>query len=592
MKIIRLVCIVLALTLLSSGWSTVDGQNLERGSNSLGVVLPSDAEAVGDQSSDDRRYNYYFHEATRLRIQKKYDASYDMLQHCLAIRPHSPSALYELAQYYIVLKHNEKGTAIMAEAVKNAPDNYWYAQGLANLYVQQNRLEEAAALLEDMDKRFPQKIDVMYSLLQVYSRLANYDKSIELLDKLEVRIGKNEQISMQKFAIYDQQGNDEKAMAELKSLADEFPTDYRYQVILGDAYLQKEKYKEAFDVYQKILKAEPDNAMAMYSLAAYYEQTGQTEKYDQQLNSVLLNRKVDASTKEDVMRRLIIRNENSKKDSTIVINLFDRIMEQEPDEAQLPMLYAQYLYSKNMVEKAIPVLKQVLQIEPTNNAARMTLLGEAVKKEDYDEVIDICQTGTQADPEMLEFYYYLAIGYNQQQRTDSVISVCKRALEHVADENETSIISDFYAMMGDAYHTKNLVKETFEAYDKSLEYNSNNIMALNNYAYYLSLERRDLDKAEEMSYKTVKAEPNNATYLDTYAWILFEKANYEQAKIYIDQALQNDENLSAEVLEHCGDIYYHTGEIEKALEFWQKAKQNGSKSTTIDQKIRQKKYVR
>jgi tetratricopeptide (TPR) repeat protein len=193
---------------------------------------------------------------------------------------------------------------------------------------------------------------------------------------------------------------------------------------------------------------------------------------------------------------------------------------------------------------------------------------------------------------MLEFYYYLAIGYNQIQRTDSVISVCQRALQHVTEESEATVVSDFYAIMGDAYHTKKLMPETYEAYEKSLEYNSNNIMALNNYAYYLSLERRDLDKAEEMSYKTVKAEPNNATYLDTYAWILFEKANYEQAKIYIDQALQNDEDLSAEVFEHCGDIYYHTGDTDKALEFWQKAKDNGSTSTTINQKIRQKKYIR
>ncbi len=547
---------------------------------------------VNCQSLTDRKYDYYFHEATRLRIQRQYDASFDMLQHCLAICPNSPSALYELAQYYLVLKQNERGTAIMAEAVKYAPDNYWYAQGLANLYMQQNKLDEASELLEDMAKRFPDKIDVTYSLLQIYNRQAKFERSIELLNKLEVRFGKNEQVSMQKFAIFDQQGEEDKAMAELKSLADEFPTDFRYQVILGDAYMQKEKYEEAYKIYQQILKAEPDNAMAMYSLAAYYEQTGQTDKYDKQLNEVLLNRKVDAGTKADVMRRLIIRNESSKKDSTIVINLFDRIMEQEPDEADIPMLYAQYLYSKNMTDKAIPVLKQALQIEPTNTAARMTLLGEAVKQEDYDEVIDICQTGTEANPDMLEFYYYLAIGYNQIQRSDSVISVCKRALEHVTDESEPQVVSDFYAIMGDAYHRKNLMKETYEAYESALEYNANNVMALNNYAYYLSLERRDLDKAEEMSYKTVKAEPNNATYLDTYAWILFEKANYEQARIYIDQVLQNDDDPGSEVLEHCGDIYFHTGEPEKALEFWQQAKEKGSESKTINQKIRQKKYIR
>ena len=556
----------------------------------MGFVLP--LMAFSQNPELDRKYDYYFHEATRLRIQKQYDASYDMLQHCLAIRPHSASALYELAQYYIVLKQNDKGIETMAEAVKFAPDNYWYAQALANLYMQQNKLDQAAELLEEMGERFPGKIDVQYSLLQIYNRQGKFDGSIKLLNQLEVRMGKNEQISMQKYAIYEQQGEEEKAMAELQSLADEFPTDYRYQVILGDAYMQKEQYQKAYDIYQKILSVEPDNAMAMYSLAAYYEQTGQTEKYDNQLNSVLLNKKVDADTKVDVMRRLIIRNEGNQKDSTIVINLFDRIMDQEPDDAQLPMLYAQYLYSKNMTDRAVTVLKQVLQIEPTNTAARMTLLGEAVKQEDYAEVIDICQTGTEANPDMLEFYYYLAIGYNQTQLPDSVISVCNRAIEHVNDDSDSQLVSNFYALIGDAYHTKNAMPETFEAYEKSLEYYSNNIMSLNNYAYYLSLERRDLDRAEEMSYKTVKAEPNNATYLDTYAWILFEKGNYEQAKIYIDQALQNDDGLSSEVLEHCGDIYYHVGETAQALEFWKQAKEKGSKSTTLDQKIKQKKYVR
>ena len=557
----------------------------------LGVSMPLLVQAQGAEDVD-RKFDYYFHEATRLRLQKQYDASLEMFEHCLAIRPNSASALYELAQYYLVLKQTDKGIEMMAQAVKNAPDNYWYSQGLANMYTRQNKLDEAEALLEEMSKRFSGKIDVLYSLLQIYNRQGSFEKSISLLDQLEVRMGKNEQLSMQKYAIYEQLGEEEKAMAELQSLADEFPADYHYLVMLGDAYLQKEKYKQAYDFYQKVLKAEPDNAMAMYSLAAYYEQTGQTEKYDNQLNSVLLNKKVDAETKVDVMRRLIIRNEGNKKDSTIVINLFDRIMEQEPDDAQLPMLYAQYLYSKGMNDKAIPVLKQVLQIEPTNTAARMTLLGEAVKQEDYAEVIDICQTGTEANPEMLEFYYYLAMGYYQTQRPDSVISVCQRAMLQVTDESDTKVVSDFYAILGDAYHSKNLMKETYEAYEKSLEYNANNIMSLNNYAYYLSLEHRDLDRAEEMSYKTVKAEPNNATYLDTYAWILFEKGNYEQAKIYIDQALQNDAGISGEVLEHCGDIYFHTGDSAKALEFWQQAKEQGRKSPTLDQKIKQKKYIR
>ena len=132
------------------------------------------------------------------------------------------------------------------------------------------------------------------------------------------------------------------------------------------------------------------------------------------------------------------------------------------------------------------------------------------------------------------------------------------------------------------YHTQKEVKEAYAAYDSALVYNPSNIGALNNYAYYLSVERRDLDKAEEMSYKTVKAEPNNATYLDTYAWILFEKGNYAEARIYIDNAMKSEGGDKSDVIvEHCGDIYYMTGDVDGALTYWKKALEMGSESKYI-----------
>ena len=136
--------------------------------------------------------------------------------------------------------------------------------------------------------------------------------------------------------------------------------------------------------------------------------------------------------------------------------------------------------------------------------------------------------------------------------------------------------------MGDVYHQLNKVTESFAAYDSSLVYNDSNIGVLNNYAYYLSEKGEKLDIAEEMSYKTIKAEPKNSTYLDTYAWILFQKKNYGEAKIYIDDALKNGGDESEVIVEHSGDIYYMNGEKEKALEFWLQAKKLGGDSTLLN----------
>ena len=578
-RILTIVCLLACALLASCGTS-------RRGAK----VQPAGM-TVELTPEQQRKYDYFFLEAARLKIQKDYAAAFDLLQHCLAINPNASSALYELAQYYIYLKQVPQGQAALEKAVENDPDNYWYSQGLANLYQQQNEMEKAKRLLEGMTTRFSGKLDPLYALLEIYNQEEEYDKVIGTLNRLEEKMGKNEQISMEKFRIYLQMKDNKNAFNEIESLVAEYPMDTRYQVVLGDVYLQNGKKEEAYNLYRKVLDAEPDNAMAMYSLASYYDATGQKELYQQQLDTLLLNKKVASDTKLNVMRQFIVQNEQESKDSTLVINLFNRILEQEPDDAQLPMLYAQYLLSKGMNKESLPVLRQVLEIEPTNTAARMMLLGEAIRKEDYADVTSLCESGIEANPDMLEFYFYLAIAYNQAERTDDVITVCQKALTHVTDNSKKEVVSDFYSILGDAYHTRNLNKEAYAAYDSALVYNSSNIGALNNYAYYLSVERRDLDKAEEMSYRTVKAEPNNSTYLDTYAWILFEKGNYAEARLYIDDAMKNDGAKSDVIVEHCGDIYYMTGDVDGALKYWKQALEMGSKSKTIRQKIQKKKFI-
>ena len=573
--------------LLVAVWTLVSCGTVKNAKEKPAVVLAQSSLTPEQQ----RKYDYFFLEAMRLKEKKDYASAFGLLQHCLDIHPNAASALYEVSQYYMFLRQVPQGQEALEKAVASAPDNYWYSQGLASLYQQQNELDKAITLLEQMALRFPGKQDPLFNLLDLYGRQEKYDEVISTLNRLEKHMGKNEQLSMEKFRIYLQMKDDKKAFQEIESLVQEYPMDMRYQVILGDVYLQNGKKQEAYDVYQKVLAAEPDNPMAIFSMASYYKQTGQEGLYQQQLDTLLLNKKVTPDTKVNVMRQMIVENEQADKDSTQIIALFDRIMKQEQDDPQIPMLYAQYLLSKNMEAESVPVLEQVVDLDPTNKAARMMLVGTAVRKEDYKQIIKVCEPGIEATPDALEFYYYLAIAYNQAEQPDSVVSICKRALEHTTADSKKEVVSDFYSILGDMYHTQKQMKEAYAAYDSALVYNPSNIGALNNYAYYLSVERRDLDKAEEMSYKTVKAEPNNATYLDTYAWILFEKGNYAEARIYIDNAMKSDDEKSDVIVEHCGDIYYMTGDVDGALSYWKKALEMGSESKTLKQKIEKKKYI-
>ena len=581
MKIRLLLLLTLVGMLLSCGSSRRVGKTDGAGAGQRTALSPE----------QQRKYDYFFLEATRLKVKKEYDAAFDLLKHCLTIDPHAASALYEISQYYMFLKQVPQGQAALEAAVENAPDNYWYHQALASLYQQQDEKEKAIDILETMAVRFPAKRDALFALVDLYNQKQDYGKVIETLDRLEEKLGKNEQLSMEKFRIYLQMKDDKSAFREIEGLVAEYPMDMRYQVILGDVYMQNGKQQEAYDLYQKVLASEPDNVMARFSLASYYEQTGQKDLYRQQIDSLLLNKKVPADTKLNVMRQIIAQNEQADADSTDVISLFDRILQQDTEDDQIPMLYSQYLWAKNQKEASVPVLERVVQIDPMNKAARLMLLEIAVQKSDFDQVIKVCEPGIEATPDALEFYFYLAIAYNQAERLDEALAICRKALENATADSKKEVLSDFYSIMGDIYHTKKQMEDAYNAYDSALVYNPSNIGALNNYAYYLSVERRDLDKAEEMSYKTVKAEPDNATFLDTYAWILFEKGNYAEARIYIDDAMKSDQEKSDVIVEHCGDIYYMTGDVDGALKYWQQALDMGSESKTLKEKIKKKKYI-
>lgn len=558
---------------------------------SCGSLRKSSSSVRGNLSGKDpltyeerRKFDYFFLEAVRLKEKGDLDAAFEMYSHCLQIHPTSAVTLFELAKFYMFLGQQQKGEKALADAVSLAPENYWYKETLAAYYQNKGENEKAISVVEDMATQFPSRLEPLVALVDLYTRTKNYEQVIHSLNRLETLDGKSEQISMEKFRMYLAMDNREQAFLEIENLAKEYPYDMRYLTILGDVYMENGKPDEAYATYQKVLKEEPEYAPALLSMASYYEKQGRDSLYKVQLNSVLLNEKIESNTKMNLMRQLIIRSEQTDKDSTQIIGLFNAMLEQEQENADIAMLAAQYLLSKKMEEESKPVLRKVLELDPENKPAYLQLLSFAINKQDMDEVIAVCTPAVEYMPDALEFYYYLGIGHYQKEQKDEALEVFKKGVRHVTPQSDKAMVSDFYSIMGDLYHLKKMNAEAYAAYDSALVYKDDNIGALNNYAYYLSLEKKDLDKAEEMSYRTVKAEPNNATYLDTYAWILFEKGKYTEARIYIDQAIQHGTDNSSVVVEHCGDIYYHCGETDKALEFWKEAEKLANETTEEEDK--------
>jgi tetratricopeptide (TPR) repeat protein len=149
----------------------------------------------------------------------------------------------------------------------------------------------------------------------------------------------------------------------------------------------------------------------------------------------------------------------------------------------------------------------------------------------------------------------------------------------------------FLMLKGEALYKLNQVDEAFKLFDRSVELSPDNYVGLNNYAYYLSLAGRDLDKAERMSGKVIERFPDNATYLDTYAWVLFKKGNYTLAKFYMESAIKYSTETSAVMFEHYGDILFMLNKLDEANQYWEKAMNNGGTSEVLKRKIKEQKYI-
>jgi len=353
--------------------------------------------------------------------------------------------------------------------------------------------------------------------------------------------------------------------------------------------------KKGLAVYDEVLREDPENIRVLLSLRTYYLGEGQTAEADSLTERVLMGSHATTEEKIRLMRQEISASESSDGDSTRVLGLFRRVLTQRQPDADMALLCASYMNAKNMPRDSItPVLEKAVALSPDYAPARMQLVAYAWEADQMDRVITLCQEARQYTPDEMLFYYYQGIAYYRRDSLDKALSAFQNGIGVITNESDPAIVSDFYAVMGDILHQKGMALEAFAAYDSCLVWKADNIGCLNNYAYYLSERGERLTQAEEMSFKTVKAEPQNATYLDTYAWILFMQERYAEAKIYIDQALQHmdEDQQNAVIIEHAGDIYAQNKDITRALSFWQDASEKLPDNTLLAKKIKLKKYLK
>lgn len=552
---------------------------------------PDDISSVIRGQAEKRKFDYFFYEGLNQKLAGKYDAAFDLFNHCLAIDSTASAVLYELAFFNMQLNRPEKAVDMLRKAVQYTPDNFNYRMTLASISRSIGLFGEAADEYKKLTERYPDKTELNFYLGEALSQEGNIAEAIEAYDQLESAMGMNEALSQQKYRLYMELGQKEEAFKEIEKLAEKYPTVARYPLLLGDLHLENKELDKAYEYYQKAHAIEPANPYYIVSMSNYYEAKGDKEAAEQQIRSALVNEELDVELKVNILSRYIARLQQTKQDMASVNVLFEELIEQHPEDIDLKLMYGSFLSTaQDKQEEARFQFQLVTEMEPDNQAAWQQLLNLALKAEDLPEVIRICQTCMGLFPEAPEYYFYLGIAYYQQEEYQKALDTYQAGVAIIPDENGM-LKSDFYGQMGDIYYQIKKMDEAYASYDEALKHNPKNIVVLNNYAYFLSLDKKDLDKAERMSAVTIDMEPNNSTYLDTYAWIFFVKGEYALAKIYIEKALSNDKTNSSELVDHYGDILFMRGDKVKAVEQWKKAKELGKESEVLDRKIAEEKYI-
>ena len=334
------------------------------------------------------------------------------------------------------------------------------------------------------------------------------------------------------------------------------PDNYWYRRLLAVNYLRQGRQADAIGQYEDISHRFPGRTDVLITLAGLYDDVGD---YEKELRALERYGRLEDVADELKFQRFVCYLQLGELDSAYY-------------ESDNPAQVIELLMNttRDMIEKAETNLDKI--------RCRSLL----------DVVMNFCDVVSSHEPQLAEAYTQKSIGYFWMGQNDEALDVLSRGLRRVNTDKDKALL---YNLRGDFHHTLGNTPEMYADYDSTLIYDPENINVLNNYAYYLSVEGRDLKRAQRMSAKTLEAEPLNATYLDTYAWILFRMKKYQEALGYMEKALRYLDRDNPEIYEHYGDVLFMCGEKEKALENWHKAVQFNSTSPTLDQKIKQQKYL-
>lgn len=519
---------------------------------------------------------YVLMEAQRQHFLEHDDAFYHLIAYAYSLDSTNTS----IAFYMGVAKfertsfeHTDELTAALAQMRKHVeahPEDKYEASLYAHAAFLVNQYQEGLRVLNIQHQLHPQDDNLLSTMADAYEKTSDYKKALAIYDTLQQWQGQSVELSSAKLKAYQALNDTTGAIHEMRALLASAPTNADYNLAMGKMLFMFGYRDSAMVYYDKAQQYEPDNGLTYLTKAEYYLALGDTLNYDRQTYQALVSTDLDVESKLQILVNYTKTLLSAKDTTHRTDHLFDVLIEQHPLEPQIRVLYSEYLMFIDNNEGAAEQIDYALNLDPTNEELWTRLMAYHLYAGNYEKAIEVGDKAIRLNPDNVELYSYLGSSCYSVKQYDKAIEVYDKALA-ILDSTQVDDRSNLLSGKADVKFAMGDTIAAFALYDQSLDLNPDNPGTLNNYAYFLALSNRDLDKAERMSAKTIVEDAANPTYLDTYAWVFYMRKEYTMAQLYIEMAINNEEQPTSELFEHYGYILLANGDKQKALEQWRKA---------------------
>ena len=519
---------------------------------------------------------YVLMEAQRQHFLEHDDAFYHLIAYAYSLDSTNTS----IAFYMGVAKfertsfeHTDELTAALAQMRKHVeahPEDKYEARLYAHAAFLVNQYQEGLRVLNIQHQLHPQDDNLLSTMADAYEKTSDYQKALAIYDTLQQWRGQSVELSSAKLKAYQALNDTTGAIHEMRALLASAPTNADYNLAMGKMLFMFGYRDSAMVYYDKAQQYEPDNGLTYLTKAEYYLALGDTLNYDRQTYQALVSTDLDVESKLQILVNYTKTLLSAKDTTHRTDHLFDVLIEQHPLEPQIRVLYSEYLMVIDNNEGAAEQIDYALNLDPTNEELWTRLMAYYLYAGNYEKAIEVGDKAIRLNPDNVELYSYLGSSCYSVKQYDKAIEVYDKALA-ILDSTQVDDRSNLLSGKADVKFAMGDTIAAFALYDQSLDLNPDNPGTLNNYAYFLALSNRDLDKAERMSAKTIVEDAANPTYLDTYAWVFYMRKEYTMAQLYIEMAINNEEQPTSELFEHYGYILLANGDKQKALEQWRKA---------------------